>query len=474
MTQERIQPVILCGGIGSRLWPVSRAAAGKPFAELLGEASLFRKTLERVGDPVRFAPPIVVCNEAQRFLAAEQLRAAGRPAAALILEPAGRNTAPAIAAAALAAVEDPAELLLVLPSDHLIAETEGFLEAVETAIPAAADGWLMTFGVTPDRAETGYGYIEQGEGLSGLAGCRRIARFVEKPDQATAEAYLAGGRHLWNSGIFLFPRQGLLDELDTRAPEVVRAARGAVAGATLDLDFTRLDAAAFEAAPGISIDYAVMETTDRAGVVPVEMGWNDVGSWDSLWRVSKTDDEGNVRVGKVLVEDSRDAYLRSDKALLVALGVRDLVVVVQEDAVLVCPRDRAQEVRKIVERLAAEGRPEHSQPSTVLRPWGSFTSLQKGEGFQSKHLRLNPGASISLQRHRQRSEHWVVVRGRAEVTCGEEVFVLDAGQSTFIPQGTLHRLRNPGDAPLHIIEVQCGSYLEEDDIERVEDDYGRS
>ncbi len=474
MTQERIQPVILCGGIGSRLWPVSRAAAGKPFAALLGEASLFQKTLDRVGDRARFAPPIVVCNEAQRFLAAEQLRAAGCAPAALILEPAGRNTAPAIATAALVAVEVPAELLLVLPSDHLIAETGRFLEAVETAAPAARAGWLMTFGVAPDRPETGYGYIEQGEDLPGLAGCRRIARFVEKPDRSTAEGYLAGGRHLWNSGIFVFPRQGLLDELEARAPEVLHAARGAVAGATLDLDFTRLDAAAFETAPGISIDYALMEPTDRAGVVPVEMGWSDVGSWDSLWRVSEADSDGNVRVGKVLAEDSRGAYLRSDKALLVTLGVHDLVVVVQEDAVLVCPRDRAQEVRGIVERLAAEGRPEHCQPSTVLRPWGSFTSLQKGAGFQSKHLVLKPGASISLQRHRQRSEHWVVVRGRAEVTRGDAVFVLDSGQSTFIPQGTLHRLRNPGDGPLHIIEVQCGSYLEEDDIERIEDDYGRN
>ena len=474
MTQERIQPVILCGGIGSRLWPVSRAAAGKPFAALLDETSLFRKTLERVGDPARFAPPVVVCNEAQRFLAAEQLRAAGRTAAALVLEPAGRNTAPAIAAAALAAVEDPAELLLVLPSDHLITETGRFLEAVARAAPAAAAGWLMTFGVAPDRPETGYGYIEQGEALPGLAGCQRIARFVEKPDRATAEGYLAGGRHLWNSGIFLFPRADLLAELEARAPEVLRAAHGAVAGASRDLDFTRLEAAAFEAAPGISIDYALMEKTERAGVVPVEMGWSDVGSWDSLWQVSARDAEGNVRVGEVLAEDSQGAYLRSDKALLVALGVRDLVVVVQEDAVLVCPRDRAQEVRGVVERLAAEGRPEHGQPSTVQRPWGSFTSLQKGEGFQSKHLMLKPGASISLQRHRHRSEHWVVVRGRAEVTRGEEVFALAAGESTFIPQGSLHRLRNPGEGPLHVIEVQCGSYLEEDDIERIEDDYGRN
>ncbi len=474
MTQAPIQPVILCGGIGSRLWPVSRATAGKPFAELLGGTSLFRKTLERVADPGRFAPPIVVCNEVQRFLAAEQLRAAGQRAAALILEPAGRNTAPAIAAAALAAVEDPAELLLVLPSDHLITETARFLAALDSAAPAAAAGWLMTFGVTPDCPETGYGYIEQGEALPGLAGCRRVARFVEKPDRATAEAYLAGGRHLWNSGIFLFPRASLLAELEARAPEVVRAARGAVAGATLDLDFTRLAPAAFEAAPGISIDYALMEKTDRAGVVPVEMGWSDVGSWDSLWRASETDAEGNARVGRVLAEDSSGSYLRSDKPLLVALGLRDLVVVVQEDAVLVCPRDRAQELRGIVDRLAAEGRPEHSHPNTVQRPWGSFTSLQRGEGYQSKHLMLEPGASISLQRHRQRSEHWVVVRGRAEVTCGEEVFALEAGQSTFIPQGSLHRLRNPGADPLHVIEVQCGSYLEEDDIERIEDDYGRS
>ncbi|MDJ0944760.1 MAG: mannose-1-phosphate guanylyltransferase/mannose-6-phosphate isomerase [Kiloniellales bacterium] len=474
MTQAPIQPVILCGGIGSRLWPVSRATAGKPFADLLGGTSLFRKTLERVGDPARFAPPIVVCNEAQRFLAAEQLRAAGRPAAALILEPAGRNTAPAIAAAALAAVADPGELLLVLPSDHVIEKPERFLAAVDAAAPAAAAGWLMTFGVTPDHPETGYGYIERGEALPDLAGCRRIARFVEKPDRATAEAYLAGGRHLWNSGIFLFSRAGLLAELEARAPEVLQAARAAVEGATPDLDFTRLEAAAFATAPRISIDYALMEKTERAGVVPVDMGWSDVGSWESLWRASAQDADGNVLLGEVLVEDSHGSYLRSDAALLVAVGLRDLVVVVQEDAVLVCPRDRAQEVRGIAERLAAEGRSEHGRANTVQRPWGSFTSLQKGEGFQSKHLMLKPGARISLQRHRHRSEHWVVVRGRAEVTRGEEVFALAAGQSTFIPQGSLHRLRNPGAAPLHVIEVQCGSYLEEDDIERIADDYGRS
>ena len=473
MPRAPIQPVILCGGIGSRLWPVSRATTGKPFAELLGETSLFRKTLERVGDPARFAAPIVVCNEAQRFLAAEQLRAAGRAAAALILEPAGRNTAPAIAAAAHAAVEDPAELLLVLPSDHLITETGRFLEAVERAAPAAAAGWLMTFGVAPDYPETGYGYIEQGAALPGLPGCRRIARFVEKPDRTTAEAYLTGGRHFWNSGIFLFPRERLIAELEERAPEVVQAARGAVAGAALDLDFTRLEAAAFEAAPRVSIDYALMEKTERAGVVPVDMGWSDVGSWESLWRVSTRDAEDNVRIGEVLAEDSQGSYLRSDKPLLVTLGVRDLVVVVQEDAVLVCPRDRAQEVRGIAERLAAEGRPEHDLPNRVRRPWGSFTSLQKGEGFHSRHLMLKPGAGISLQRHRHRSEHWVVVRGRAAVTRGEEVFALAAGESTFIPQGSLHRLRNPGAEPLHIIEVQCGSHLEEDDIERFEDDDGR-
>ncbi len=466
--------MILCGGIGSRLWPVSRAAVGKPFADLLGETSLFRMTLERVGDPARFAPPIVVCNEAQRFLAAEQLRAAGRTAAAVILEPVGRNTAPAIAAAALAPVEDPAELLLVLPSDHLITETGRFLEALDRATPAALAGWLMTFGVTPDRPETGYGYIERGEALPELAGCRRIARFVEKPGPEAAEGYLATGRHLWNSGIFLFPRTGLLAELEARAPAVVQAARGAIARATSDPDFTRLEASAFEAAPGISIDYALMEKTDRAGVVPVDMGWSDVGSWDSLWRVSESDPDGNARVGEVLAEDSRGSYLRSDGRLLVALGLRDLVVVVQEDAVLVCPRDRAQEVREVFDRLATEARPEHDLPSRVPRPWGSFTSLMTGEGFQSKHLMLKPGASISLQRHRHRSEHWVVVRGRAEVTRDDEVFTLEAGETTFIPQGSRHRLRNPGKDALHIIEVQCGSYLGEDDIERFEDDYGRS
>ena len=467
----KIYPVILCGGAGSRLWPVSRASSGKPFARFLGDKTLFAETLERVRDPARFAAPIVVCNETHRFLAAEQLRQEGLAADALILEPSGRNTAPAVAVAALVArAADPEAAVLVLPSDHLIARPERFLEVVATATEAAAAGWLMTFGVTPDRAETGYGYIEAGNDLDALAGCRRVESFVEKPDAETAEGYLSGGRHLWNSGILLCRAESLIEELSHWAPEVLQAARSAFEGAQRDLDFTRLEAAAYEAAPRISIDHGLMEKTERAGVVPVDMGWTDAGSWQTLWQASERDGEDNVVTGDVLAEDSSGSYLRSDHGLLAALGLRDLVVVVQEDAVLVCPRDRAQEVSLITERLAAAGRPEQRDPVRVLRPWGSLRSLQRDEGFRVQHLVLEPGASISLQRHSRRSEHWVVVKGTAEVTRDQEVFRLKTGQSTFLPERSIHRLRNPEDAPLHIIEVQCGSYLGEDDIERLRED----
>ena len=473
MRKPKIQPVILCGGAGSRLWPLSRATAGKPFVEVLGDTSLFSATLRRIDDAALFEPPIVVCNESQRFLAAEQLRAEGVAASALILEPEGRNTAPAVAVAALAAARrDPESLLLVLPSDHAIGNRAGFQAAVAQAAAAAAAGWLMTFGITPDRPETGYGYIETGEVLP-QPGAFRAARFVEKPDRRTAEDYLAQGGYLWNSGMFLFPLPDLLEELARLAPEVLSGARQAIAGATLDLDFTRLPRDAYQDLPKISIDYALMEKTTRAGVVPVDLAWSDIGSWDSLWQLSELDEAGNARLGDVQAEGTSGSYLRSDKALLVALGLRDLVVVAQKDAVLVCPRERAQELRGVVEQLAIEGRPEVEEPSRVLRPWGSFESLHVGAGFQAKHLVLKPGASISLQRHKHRSEHWVVVRGSAEVTRGEETFPLESGQSTFIPAGTQHRLRNPAAEPLHIIEVQCGAYLGEDDIERFDDAYGR-
>ncbi len=474
MSNGKIHPVILSGGAGTRLWPLSRALYPKQLIALVGDTSLLQQTVARVTDPGRFAAPLVVGNDEHRFLVAEQLRTLDVRAADVLLEPVPRNTAPAACTAALRlAGHDPEALMLLLPSDHYIADPEGFLHAVDQAAAAAADGWLVTFGVTPDRPETGYGYIRSAEPLTGLDGCRRVARFVEKPDRETAEGYLASGGYAWNSGMFLFSAGRLLEETTRLAPAMVEACREALEAAVGDLDFLRLDAEAFARAPAVSIDVAVMEKTDRAAVVPVDIGWTDVGSWDALWQVAETDDDGNACEGDVVAVDSRRNYLHSDGRLLAVLGVEDLIVAVTADAVLVCPRARAQEVGGLVERLKAEGRSEPRAHARVHRPWGSYQGIDSGPGFQAKRLTVDPGASISLQRHRRRAEHWVVVRGTAEVTRDDEVFTLEANQSTYIPLGARHRLRNPGTEPLHIVEVQSGDYLGEDDIERFEDLYGR-
>jgi mannose-1-phosphate guanylyltransferase/mannose-6-phosphate isomerase len=474
VSNGKIHPVILSGGAGTRLWPLSRALYPKQLMALVGNTSLLQQTAARVADPARFAAPLVVCNDEHRFLVAEQLRALGVAADEVLLEPVPRNTAPAACTAALRlAARDPEALMLLLPSDHYIADREGFLRAVDRAAAAAAEGWLVTFGVTPDRPETGYGYIRSAETLAGLAGCHRVARFVEKPDRETAEGYLAGGDYAWNSGMFLFSAKRLLEDMGRLEPAMVEACREALEAAAEDLDFLRLDAEAFARSPAISIDTAVMEKTDRAAVVPVDIGWTDVGSWDALWQVSETDGDGNALEGDVVAVDSRGNYLRSDDRLLAVLGVEGLVVTVTADAVLVCPRERAQEVGDLVKRLKAEGRNEHQAHARVYRPWGSYQGIDAGQRFQAKRLIVNPGASISLQRHRRRAEHWVVVQGVAEVTRDDEVFTLEANQSTYIPLGARHRLRNPGGEPLHIVEVQSGDYLGEDDIERFEDLYGR-
>jgi len=478
VSNGKIHPVILSGGAGTRLWPLSRALYPKQFIALAGETSLLQQTLARVAGPDRFAAPLVVCNDEHRFLVAEQLRVLGVAADEVLLEPVPRNTAPAACAAALRLAEhDPEALLLLLPSDHHIADREGFLHAVDQAAAAAADGWLATFGVAPDRPETGYGYIRSAEALAGLAGCHRVARFVEKPDRETAEGYLASGGYAWNSGMFLVSAGRLLEEMVRLAPAMVEACREALEAAVQDLDFLRLDAAAFARAPGVSIDTAVMEKTDRAAVVPVDIGWTDVGSWDALWQVARSDDQtdedGNACEGDVVAVDSRRNVLRGDGRLLAVLGIEDLVVVVTADAVLVCPRGRAQDVGGLVDRLKAEGRSEPEVHARVHRPWGSYQGIDAGPGFQAKRLTVDPGASISLQRHRHRAEHWVVVQGTAEVTRDDEVFTLEANQSAYIPLGARHRLKNPGDEPLHIVEVQSGDYLGEDDIERFEDLYGR-
>jgi mannose-1-phosphate guanylyltransferase/mannose-6-phosphate isomerase len=454
------------------LWPLSRAAYPKQLLDLGGERSLLQDTVSRVSEE-GFAPPLVICNDEYRFLVAQQLRDLGIEVE-LMLETEGRNTAPAATMAALHLGRDDLEaLLLVLPSDHVIADVAGFHAMVAAGARAAEAGWLVTFGVTPDRAETGYGYIKKAQALDDAPGCFAVERFVEKPDPETAEAYLASGDFAWNSGMFLFKANRLIEEMKRLQPEIVDACAAALAAAKKDLDFLRLDADAFAKSPKISLDHAVMEKTERAAVLPVDIGWSDVGSWDALWRIRSSKGASNTLVGDVVALDSHGSYLHSEKPLLAVVGVEDLTVVATADAVLVCPRERSQEVRDLVGQLEHAGRSEATHHRRVYRPWGSYESIDMDEGFQAKRLILLPGASISLQRHQHRSEHWVVVRGTAEVTRGEDVFLLQPNESTYIPVGTIHRLHNPGEEDLHIIEVQCGDYLGEDDIERFEDVYGR-
>lgn len=473
-------PVILSGGSGSRLWPLSRGLFPKQFLPLAGDASMLQDTLSRLDGIPACAAPLLICNEAHRFIVAEQLRQASKTAAGILLEPVGRNTAPAIALAALTATqhgEDP--LLLVLAADHVIADTAAFQQAVATAQQAAEASALVTFGIVPGHAETGYGYIEQGirdsgSGICLPAGASPVARFVEKPDAQTAAAYVESGRYLWNSGMFLFRASVLLAEMARFAPQMLEACRAALAASQHDLDFIRLDAAAFAACPEDSIDYAVMEKTDKAVVVPLDAGWSDVGSWSALWAVAGHDKDGNVRRGDVMAHDSHNCYLHgSERRLLATVGVEDLVVVDTADAVLVAHKSRVQDVKKVVDRLKAEGRSEHSQHRLVYRPWGSYDSIDHGSRYQVKRITVQPGAKLSVQMHHHRAEHWIVVSGTARVRRGDEELLLTENQSVYIPVGEVHALENPGRIPLELIEVQSGAYLGEDDIVRFEDRYGR-
>jgi mannose-1-phosphate guanylyltransferase/mannose-6-phosphate isomerase len=464
-----LTPVILSGGSGTRLWPLSRELYPKQLLPLVGERTMLQETVLRL-EGLEAAPPIVVCNEAHRFLVAEQLRQLAITPQAILLEPVGRNTAPAIALAALQARPD--ALLLVLPADHVIRDVTAFQAAVTAAVPAAKAGKLVTFGVVPTMPETGYGYIracpDNGEGA-----VRAIDRFIEKPDLATATRFLSEGGYFWNSGMFLFRADRCLVELERHAPDIAAAARAAMSAARPDLDFVRVDRAAFDACRSDSIDYAVMERTQDAVVVPLDAGWNDVGSWSALHAAQACDKDGNVARGDVIAEDSSGCYFYAESRLVSAVGLKDHVVVETKDAVLVAPKDRVQDVRKLVERLKASGRQEHLLHREVYRPWGSYDSLDYGQRFQVKRLTINPGAKLSLQLHHHRAEHWVVVSGTAKITCGEKVFLLEENQSTYIPVGVRHCIENPGRIPLHIIEVQSGSYLGEDDIVRFEDRYGR-
>ncbi|MEN9460862.1 MAG: mannose-phosphate guanyltransferase [Pseudomonadota bacterium] len=465
-------PVILSGGVGSRLWPLSREHYPKQLLALVGQNTLLQDTVLRLKNLPEVAPPLVVCNESHRFLIAEQLRSIQIHPEHLILEPEGRNTAPAAAVAALAAQNyDLDPIILVLPADHLIKNVEVFCAQVEAALPLAAAGHLVTFGIVPNTPETGYGYIQAGQAVGESA--FKVARFVEKPALALAQEYVAAGDYYWNSGMFLFKASRYLEELEKFAPKIFGACQESVYGATQDEDFMRLSKQAFLNCPSDSIDYAVMERTQDAVILPLDAGWNDVGAWSALWEVSEQDTQGNVCIGDVLTEASENCYLRSEYRLIAALGMKDHIIVETADAVLVAHKDYVQDVKKIVNQLKATARQEADLHRKVHRPWGTYENIDVEERFQVKRIQVKPGASLSLQMHYHRSEHWIVVKGTAQVTRGEETFVLSENQSTYIPLGVKHRLENPGKLPLELIEVQSGSYLGEDDIVRFEDVYGR-
>jgi len=468
-------PVILSGGAGTRLWPLSRELYPKQLLALIGERTMLQQTALRLAG-LSATPPVIVCNEAHRFLVAEQLRQLNIEPRAMVLEPFGRNTAPAIALAAhaalKAAVNDPEAdpVLLVLPADHVIRDVPAFQKAVRAALPAAEQGKLVTFGIVPNAPETGYGYIQRGEVGSGT---HRIARFVEKPSADKAEQFVKAGDYYWNSGMFMFRARRYLQELERWAPEISKVCASAAAEAKSDLDFTRIDPKTFESCPSDSIDYAVMEKTTDAVMVPLNAGWSDVGSWAALHGACEPDGRGNVTRGDVIAEDSNGCYLYSESRLLAVVGLQEHVVIETKDAVLVAPKDRVHDVKKLVFRLKERGRYEHSLHREVFRPWGSYDSIENGPRFQVKRLKVKPGATLSLQMHHHRAEHWIVVSGTARITRGDEVFLLEENQSTYIPVGVRHRIENPGKIPVHIIEVQSGSYLGEDDIVRFEDRYGR-
>ena len=507
----------MSGGSGSRLWPQSRSLYPKQFLPLVNEQTMFQNTVSRLEGLADMAAPLVIANEDHRFLVAEQFRQMGKDAAAIILEPVGRNTAPAVALAALKAFslnhkgpvnvpdstgtstipggrtehkEEP--VLLVLAADHVIKDEAAFHRAVKAALPAALDGKLVTFGIVPDHAETGYGYIKSvnhkgpvnvpdNTGTPAIPGSRTKAQgifcvdeFVEKPDRETAEKYLASGDYYWNSGMFMFKASRYLEELKAFRPDILAACEKAMEVEHPDLDFVRLNEEAFAGCPEDSIDYAVMEKTSDAVVVPLDAGWSDVGSWSSLWDISGKDQQGNATQGDVILHDTRNTYVRSEKKLIATVGVDNLVITESDDAILVSRKDRVQDVKKVVDSLKAEGRPEARLHRKVYRPWGAYDSIDHGVRFQVKHITVKPGAQLSLQKHYHRAEHWIVVRGTALVTNGDREILLSENESTYIPVGEVHRLENPGKVDLELIEVQSGSYLGEDDIVRLEDTYGRS
>ncbi len=468
-----IVPVVLCGGSGSRLWPLSRALLPKQFLALVSDRTMLQETVLRLRGLDGASAPLAISNSEQRFLVAEQLREIGVAPRMHLLEPEGRNTAPAVALAALALLKtDPEALMLVLPADHMIGDNEQFHAAIRMAAEQARHGRLATFGVRPDQPATGYGYIRRGARLGERA--YEVAQFVEKPDIERARGFVASGEYYWNSGMFLFGARLYLEELERHRPDIAKACRLAFDRGATDLDFFRPEEKAFLACPPDSVDYAVMEKTRDACVVEADFPWSDIGSWAALWRVGKKDAAGNVVRGDVYLDDSAGSYVRAESRMVAAIGIRDLVVVETADAVLVADKNRAEAIKQTVGWLKESGRGEHFAHRRVYRPWGYYESLDTGERFQVKRLMLKPGARISLQLHRRRAEHWVVVSGKARVTRGEEQLVLQPNESTYIPVGFKHRLENIGTEPLLVIEVQSGDYLGEDDIERFDDDYKRS
>lgn len=466
---SKIIPLILAGGSGSRMWPLSREQYPKQLLKLAGEHSLLQNTARRLDAIAGEGECVVVCNEEYRFLVAQQLQEVGCRAT-IMLEPDGRNTAPAIALSAMQLRKDN-PVLVVMPSDHIIQRVPDFCNVVQKAVAAAQAGHIVTFGIVPNEPNTGYGYIKSR--IAPGVDVGKVEQFIEKPAQATAEAMLAAGDHFWNSGIFVFTAQAFLEELEKHAPQVYAACEKAVAGATADMDFIRPQKEAFLSSPSISIDYAVMEKTDKAVVIPFDGGWDDIGSWNRLWHISEKDAQQNVTIGDVLTEETRHSYLHATSRCVAVLGMEGVVVIETPDAVLVADQRKVQDIKKIVARLKEMGRDECMLHTRVYRPWGYYEGLQQGVGFQVKRLMINPGAKISLQQHEKRAEHWVVVKGVASITRGQEMLDLHPSQSTFIPVGIRHRVENKTLETLEIIEVQTGDYLGEDDIIRFDDMYGR-
>lgn len=464
-------PVILAGGTGSRLWPLSRMLYPKQFIPLTAKDSLLQETLKRLS-PLEKRNPIIVCNEAHRFMVAEQCRQIGLAPSAIILEPAVRNTAPAIALAAMEVRSNHEDdVMLVLPADHVINASERFFQTIREGIEIAQNGFLVTFGIVPRKPETGYGYIRMGARTE--KGGFKVDRFVEKPDYQRAQAYVTDGGYLWNSGMFMFKASAYLEELDTCQPDIFKACEKAMHGLSKDIDFTRVDAAAFIDCPEDSIDYAVMEKTDKAIVLPLDTEWSDVGSWSALWEIADKDQDGNACFGDVITHECINTYIRAEKKLIAALGVEELVIVESDDAFMVAHKDRVQDVKKIIKQLKRQGRSEFKIHRQVFRPWGNYDSIDRGERFQVKRITVLPGQKLSLQKHHHRAEHWIVVRGTAQITNGDHQLILTENQSTYIPLGAVHQLENPGVIPLELIEVQSGTYLGEDDIVRLDDIYGR-